>query len=83
VGLDGVPRLSPGGRFGLPVAVSGVWRNDSTFVLDYDEVANINRYTLTLGFSGDRLDAEMTEHTGLMHARFGGSARATGPQASR
>jgi CubicO group peptidase (beta-lactamase class C family) len=83
VGLDGVPRLSPDGRFGLPVAVSGAWRDDSSFVIEYDEVANINRYTLTLGFSGDRLDAEVTEHTGLMHARFGGRARATGASASR
>jgi hypothetical protein len=45
-------------------------------------VVNINRYTLALGFSGDRLDAEVTEHTGLMHARFGGSARdGRGPRA--
>ena len=32
VGLDGVPRLSPDGRFGLPVAVSGTWANDSVAV---------------------------------------------------
>src|SRR6185369_637497 len=44
VGLDGVPRVSANGRFGLPVAVSGAWESDGIFVLEYNEVGNINTY---------------------------------------
>ena len=76
IGLDGVPRLSPAGRFGLPVAVSGAWANDSTFALDYDEVANINDYSIVLQFSGDDMAVTLNERTGLLHdVHFAGKAR--------
>lgn len=29
LGLDGIPRLSPGGRFGLPVALQGWWETNT------------------------------------------------------
>ena len=35
MGLDGVPRLSRNGRFGLPVAMQGSWNDDSTFTFEY------------------------------------------------
>jgi CubicO group peptidase (beta-lactamase class C family) len=72
LGLDGVPRLSPGGRFGLPVALQGHWENTSTFAFDYDEVANINCYHFRLTFDGASVSIEVSERTGLMDAKFQG-----------
>ncbi len=73
VGLDGVPRVSPGGRFGLPVAVSGEWENDSTFVFLYDEVGNINAFRFRLTFTGSGVAVELSERSGLMEARLHGT----------
>jgi CubicO group peptidase (beta-lactamase class C family) len=50
IGLDGIPRISPRGRFDLPVAVQGRWTDRSTFELDYDEVANINSFVCRFAF---------------------------------
>ena len=65
VGLDGIPRLSPDGRFGLPAAASGRWDSDSSFVLDYDEVGNINAFRLRMIFAGSVVTIEMAERSGL------------------
>ena len=76
VGLDGVPRVSSNGRFGLPVAVSGAWESDSTFALDYDEVGNINRYRFRMTFVDDTVTVEFAEKShALGEARFRGRAR--------
>ena len=75
VGLDGVPRVSPAGRYGLPVALAGAWDGDSTFVLDYDEVGNINDYRFRLALGRDRVAVEVAERTGLGQARFAGLAK--------
>jgi CubicO group peptidase (beta-lactamase class C family) len=76
VGLDGVPRVSGGGRFGLPVAVSGAWDSDSTFVIEYNEIANINAYVFRLTFSGRDVDVEMNERSrAIQSARFHGTSR--------
>ncbi len=74
LGLDGIPRLSPGGRFGLPVALQGRWESNSTFVFDYDEVANINSYRYRLTFIHDGVSIELSEKTGLMDAKFRGKS---------
>ncbi len=74
VGLDGVPRVSPKGRFGLPVAVSGAWEGDSTFVLTYDEVGNINAIRLRATFAGAAVTVDMAERSGLMEAVIRGRA---------
>ena len=74
VGLDGVPRVSPNGRFGLPVAVSGAWDGGSTFVLTYDEVGNINAVRLRLTFSGNDVKVEMSERSGLIEEQLHGRA---------
>ena len=79
MGLDGVPRISPNGRFKLPVAVSGSWTGDNTFTFDYDEVANINCYRFHLTFSARQVAVEVEEQTGLVHARFAGKDSAAGP----
>ena len=72
--LDGIPRLSPGGRFGLPVAMRGWWEGNSTFASDYDEVANINCYHFRLTFVRDKVTIELSEKTGLMEATFVGKS---------
>jgi CubicO group peptidase (beta-lactamase class C family) len=74
LGLDGIPRLSPGGRFGLPVALKGWWETSSTFVFDYDEVANINSYRFRLTFVYSDVSIELSEKTGLVNANFQGKA---------
>ncbi len=74
VGLDGIARLSPSGRFGLPVALQGQWTSNSTFVFDYDEVANINCYRFRLTFAHDDISIELTERTGLVDTKFQGKS---------
>jgi hypothetical protein len=75
VGLDGVPRVSGGGRYGLPVALDGAWESDSTFVIGYDEVGNINAYRLRLTFAGDQVSVQIDERTGQVHTRVQGRRR--------
>jgi hypothetical protein len=43
---------------------------NSTFVFDYDEVANINFYRFRLTFAHDNVSIELTEKTGLVDSRF-------------
>lgn len=75
VGLDGVPRVSSTGRFGLPVAVSGTWESDSTFIVEYNEIGNINTYRFRLTFSGQDVTVEMTERSrAIQSARFYGTS---------
>ena len=62
VGMDGVPRFSAG-SFGLQRGVRAEWEND-TFLLVYDEVANINRYEFTLALAGDDVTVHVKEATG-------------------
>jgi hypothetical protein len=74
IGLDGVPRLSPRGRFGLPVAVQGRWEGPSTFVLDYDEVANINAFVYRFTFEGETASIDVKERSGELDMRIRGTA---------
>jgi hypothetical protein len=68
--------VSTGGRFGLPVSVSGAWESDSTFVIEYNEIANINTYRFRLTFSGRDVDVQMTERSrAIQSARFRGTSR--------
>jgi CubicO group peptidase (beta-lactamase class C family) len=52
VGLDGVYRSS---RVGRPIIARGVWENEQTFVIDYDEGPGISYYTFRLYFDGDKV----------------------------
>jgi CubicO group peptidase (beta-lactamase class C family) len=73
VGLDGVPRLSADGHLGSPVAVSGGWESDSTFVVTYNEISNINTYRFRLRFAGDYVDVDVSERSGVIpSSRFRG-----------
>lgn len=74
-GLDGVPRVSSDGNFGLPVAVSGRWVSDSTLLVEYNEIANINMYRFRLRFSGDDVEVELSERSRVIpSARFRGTS---------
>ncbi|WP_156170250.1 serine hydrolase [Luteimonas sp. FCS-9] len=75
IGLDGVPRVPSGGEFGAPVAVSGRWESDSTFVVEYNEIGNINMYRFRLRFSGDDVDVQLSERSQVIpSARFHGTS---------
>jgi CubicO group peptidase (beta-lactamase class C family) len=76
IGLDGVARISPNGRYGLPVAVKGLWQSESTFVLDYDEVANINDFRFTLNFHGNVVNVDLSERTAGVSVNFAGRMKA-------
>jgi len=64
LGLDGLPRLTPG-RFGLPAACRGTWTKPDAFVIEIDEVGNINRFSLELTFRDGRVSGTLAEKTGL------------------
>jgi CubicO group peptidase (beta-lactamase class C family) len=81
MGLDGIPRLSARGRFGLPVAIHGSWSGPSTFVLDYDEVANINAFVCRFTFEGDVAWIDLKERSGELDIRIRGSASGSGSSA--
>jgi len=72
-GMDGVPRLSSGGRFGLPVALEGRWESADTFPFDYDEVANINSFQFRLVFVANGVNAAVSEKTGLLRIALKGT----------
>jgi CubicO group peptidase (beta-lactamase class C family) len=76
IGLDDVPRFSPDGRFGLPVGLKGFWKDDTTFVLDYDEIANINHYQFELEFLGEKnVSIRLSEKTGTVNLSFAGKRK--------
>ena len=67
-----MPRISPNGRYGLPAAVKGWWEGPQTFVLDYDEIGNVNHYQIRLKFNGAQISVEVTERTHDVEAKFAG-----------
>jgi hypothetical protein len=78
--LNGQPRLSQGGRFGLPVAVNGKWTTPDVLSMDYDEVGNINSFHLDLAFAADSVIVSVAERTGLLNVKFvGRRAGRSGP----
>lgn len=64
IGLDNVYRLSPG-RFGIPAALRGTWKAEDVFVLEFNEVGNINDWRITFTFRDDRVIVTREEMTGL------------------
>jgi hypothetical protein len=77
VGLDGVERLAPGGRYGLPVDLRGRWETGGVFVLDYDEIANINFYQIQFSFKEPQargVQVRVIERSTGLQASFEGYA---------
>jgi CubicO group peptidase (beta-lactamase class C family) len=62
VGLDGVYRMSPGEN-GLPLGIRGRWIDAERFVTEYDGIANIDAFLLTIRFTGSRAIIEAKERT--------------------
>ena len=79
VGLTGVARISSGGVMNLPVALKGGWENEQTFWLEYDEIANTNTYRLRLTFTGEGVNVQAKERTGLFDETFTGRIAARNP----
>jgi hypothetical protein len=75
IGLDDIPRLSPHGRFNLPVGLKGFWKDNETFVLDYDEIANINHYQFEMKFSEKDVLVKLSEKTGTAKLEFAGRVK--------
>jgi CubicO group peptidase (beta-lactamase class C family) len=63
VGLDGVYRFSNTGPGGQPLGARGRWRSPSTFELDIDMAANINRliFAFTFDENGSTARVEVSE----------------------
>jgi len=59
-GLDGIERLAYG-RLGIPAAGTGRWEDDSTFVMDVDELGNLIVLRLTFVFEGDLVTVTMED----------------------
>jgi CubicO group peptidase (beta-lactamase class C family)/peptidoglycan/LPS O-acetylase OafA/YrhL len=60
IGLDGVYRMAPD-RNGLASGGRGYWADDHTFVAEYNRIADLDDYTLTMAFDGDRVQLEVSE----------------------
>ncbi len=58
VGLDGVYRMSIGND-GLLQGARGAWTDDDTFVVDYNEIASIDGWTMTLDFREKDIQLQM------------------------
>jgi CubicO group peptidase (beta-lactamase class C family) len=61
VGTSGAWKISSGGQFGLAVAIRGRWEPPTTLVLEYDTIANINRYTMRLVFDDEHVQVQVRE----------------------
>ncbi len=72
-GLDGVPRRSPKGPSGLPVALDGAWEDERTFVATFDETGRINRFRIRMEFVGRSLSGRITEASGLFDEPLSGT----------
>lgn len=71
LGLDGVYRLFPG-TYDLPQGLRGGWVDDTTFLCEYDNIANNDHLFLRLHFAGDRLTVESQETAHELGVRFEG-----------
>jgi CubicO group peptidase (beta-lactamase class C family) len=72
IGLDDVYRIAPG-RLGMPAAAKGFWETDTSFVINLNEIGNINNWRITMTFEDDRVTVQMQENTGLASATFAGT----------
>jgi CubicO group peptidase (beta-lactamase class C family) len=73
VGLDGRHRLAPG-RHGLQAALEGVWQDGGAFVLQFNEIGNINRWEIRFTFAGDGVTLDVKEKGGLRTFSITGSS---------
>ena len=58
---DAATASSPGSASSLPVALRGAWRDDNTFVIEYQVIGQVERGTLEFTFEGDVVDVTARE----------------------
>lgn len=73
VGLDDVYRVSKG-REGLPAAAKGSWKDDKTFVMNLDEIGNINRWIVMATFDENDVTLVMRSLSGLGEITLAGKS---------
>ncbi|MBF0207079.1 MAG: serine hydrolase, partial [Oligoflexia bacterium] len=70
IGMDGVPLFSNTGKFNSPVALSGVWQTNDTFLLELDEISGINFFKFLFHFEGkpvgSKVRVQVKERTGVV-----------------
>ena len=71
VGLDGVLRMSKG-PYDLPQGARGEWVDDTTFILEYDNIGNNDHIFLRNRFAGDGVTVEAQETAHELGARIEG-----------
>jgi hypothetical protein len=74
VGLDGVHRISNGPN-DLPQGARGEWVDDSTFMLEYDNIANNDHIFLRIRFMGDGVTVEAQETAHELGTRIEGKVQ--------
>jgi hypothetical protein len=62
IGLDGVYRMSPG-EYGYPSGQRGFWKDEQTFVLDFDRISNHNAYVMQMRFKDNRVEIASRERS--------------------
>lgn len=86
VGLDGVPRVTRGGRLGtdprhddLDLAATGGWTSEDTFEIAFDTIDRVDAGTLTFTFDDEGATIDLFERTYLLtHLPFE-ATRTPGP----
>ena len=73
IGLDGLFRMSPGEN-GFPIGERGYWLDDTTFVVDYDQIANIDPFVLQVRFEGNSVTMDIRDRTRIEGVRVVGQA---------
>jgi hypothetical protein len=74
VGLDGVHRISNGPN-DLPQGARGEWVDDSTFMLEYDNIANNDHIFLRIRVMGDGVTVEAQETAHELGTRIEGKVQ--------
>ena len=57
-------RTSRKGPNGMPVALTGFWKNESEFVLAYKEIAGANTFRIGHSFEGENVTVGIHDRTG-------------------
>ena len=56
------------------MAIEGHWESPNVFVLDYDEVANVNSFLCRFTFEGQTLSLDLKERSGELDIQLRGRA---------
>jgi CubicO group peptidase (beta-lactamase class C family) len=74
VGLDGIYRTGPDDA-GQPSLGRGYWEDDRTFMLEYDQLPNVEHYTIRLAFEDEGVMFSLEERVYGTSATLEGFAR--------